>query len=157
MLTFDQLRRSWYIFFFQNALADLAVGHGRPRVHRPAVEGLVAGLRRAPPTSTTSATAIGDPEHLAAAVGYYRAMLQPDLQRPELGRPAGGVPTSPTPSRRSTCTGADDGCVSAAVADGALAYLPRPGSRVEVVAGAGHFLQLEQPEVVNRLVVEHLT
>ncbi len=26
MLGFDQLRRSWYIFFFQNALADIAVG-----------------------------------------------------------------------------------------------------------------------------------
>ena len=42
-------------------------------------------------------------------------------------------------------------------AAGAAAYLPAEGSRVEIVADAGHFLQLEQPEVVNRLIVEHLT
>ena len=43
------------------------------------------------------------------------------------------------------------------IADGASAYLPAEGSRVEIIADAGHFLLLEQPEIVNRLVLEHLT
>ena len=43
---FDQLRRSWYVFFFQTALAEYAVAHGRLRLHRPAVVRLVPGVRR---------------------------------------------------------------------------------------------------------------
>ena len=42
-------------------------------------------------------------------------------------------------------------------AAGAGAFLPAEGSRVEIVADAGHFLQVEQPDVFNRLVVEHVT
>jgi pimeloyl-ACP methyl ester carboxylesterase len=32
-----------------------------------------------------------------------------------------------------------------------------PGSCVEIVDNAGHFLHLEQPELVNRSIVEFLT
>ena len=42
----DQLKKSWYMFFFQHALADVVVGDGRPGVHRRALGGLVARLRR---------------------------------------------------------------------------------------------------------------
>ncbi len=42
------------------------------------------------------------------------------------------------------------------IIDGAAQYLPAEGSRVEIVADAGHFLQLEQPAVVNRLILDFL-
>ena len=45
-LKYDQLKKSWYMFFFQHALADIVVRDGRPGVHRPALGGLVARLRR---------------------------------------------------------------------------------------------------------------
>ena len=44
--TYDQLRRSWYIFFFQTPFAEYGRAHGRLRLHRPAVGRLVARLRR---------------------------------------------------------------------------------------------------------------
>ena len=54
--------------------------------------------------------------------------------------------------------GADDGCMGAElIDDGVLASLAAPGSRYEVVPDAGHFLQLEQPEVVNGHIVGFLT
>jgi pimeloyl-ACP methyl ester carboxylesterase len=43
------------------------------------------------------------------------------------------------------------------VAETATAFLPAEGSRMEVVDDAGHFLQLEQPDVVNRLVLDFVT
>jgi pimeloyl-ACP methyl ester carboxylesterase len=42
------------------------------------------------------------------------------------------------------------------LAAAAAATLTAPGSRVEIVDDAGHFLHLEQPEVVNGLIAEFL-
>jgi pimeloyl-ACP methyl ester carboxylesterase len=52
--------------------------------------------------------------------------------------------------------GRDDTCVPASVVDDVPAALP-PGSRVEVIDDAGHFVQYEQPELVRDLVVEWVT
>ena len=52
--------------------------------------------------------------------------------------------------------GADDGCLDARFAGRARAHLPE-GSAVEVLADAGHFVQLEQPDRVAELVRSFLT
>ena len=43
---YDQLRRSWYTFFFQIAPGRAGPSPGRLRLHRPALVRLVTGLRR---------------------------------------------------------------------------------------------------------------
>ncbi len=155
MLGFDQLQRSWYIFFFQNALADVAVGLNDLEFVARLWQDWSPGY-----DATTDMAhvrdAIGPPENLAAAIGYYRAMLQPELQVPELADLQNAA-NLPTPQPTLYLHGADDGCMGVELAAGALAFLPAEGSRVEIVADAGHFLQLEQPEVVNRLILEHVT
>lgn len=50
----------------------------------------------------------------------------------------------------------DDGCVGADVAAGADPHLP-DGSQLRIVDGAGHFLHLERPDEVNRLVLDWLS
>lgn len=155
LLTFDQLRRSWYIFFFQNALADVAVGLNDLEFIARLWQDWSPGYDAAEDMDHVR-EAIGDPARLAAAVGYYRAMFQPDLQVPELEAQQQAA-AAPTPQPTLYLHGADDGCMTVELAAGALAFLPAEGSRVEVVADAGHFLQLEQPDVVNRLILDHLT
>lgn len=51
--------------------------------------------------------------------------------------------------------GTQDGCLGADLVKDASSHLP-PGSRAEQVAGAGHFLHLERPEEVNRLILDWL-
>jgi pimeloyl-ACP methyl ester carboxylesterase len=82
-------------------------------------------------------------------------MFQPDLQVPELQAEQDAC-SAPTPQPTLYLHGRDDGCVGAEWATDVLAHLPAAGSRVEIVDGAGHFLQVEQPDVVNRLILEHL-
>ncbi len=51
--------------------------------------------------------------------------------------------------------GRDDGCMGAELVGPTADFLGE-GSAVEVVDGAGHFLHLERPDVVNRLVLDFL-
>ncbi|HVN50759.1 MAG TPA: alpha/beta hydrolase, partial [Acidimicrobiales bacterium] len=155
MLTCDQLRRFWYIFFFQNPLADVVVGMDDLEFVARLWQDWSPGYDASADVAHVR-DALGEPDRLAAAIGYYRAMFQPELQRPEL-QPQQDACNAPTPQPTLYLHGADDGCMSPDWAAGAAAFLPAEGSRVEIVPDAGHFLQLEQPELVNRLVVEHLT
>jgi pimeloyl-ACP methyl ester carboxylesterase len=51
--------------------------------------------------------------------------------------------------------GTEDGCLDPRLADLVEPHLP-PGSEVHLIAGAGHFLQLEQPEETGRKVLSFL-
>ena len=51
--------------------------------------------------------------------------------------------------------GRDDGCLSLDLVAGTASTLP-PGSEMHVVDDAGHFLNVEQPATVNRLVRDFL-
>jgi pimeloyl-ACP methyl ester carboxylesterase len=146
-----QLRLSWYTMFNQlPALPERTVGRWLPKLWRDWSPGYdaredVARVRDAWPTR----------EHVAAAVGYYRAVRAP-WAVPARYRPwqrtLDAVPTVPL----LYLHGRDDGCLQVGYAEHAAARLPA-SARAEIVDDAGHFLQVEQPEVVNELVAEFLT
>lgn len=152
---YGQLKKSWYMFFFQHALADMVV----PMNDLAFIDGLWADW--SPGYDATEDLALlkqslAGPENIAAALGYYRATLSGVGVDPSLDaiQSAGATPPSaPT----LYLHGRDDGCIGAEVAEGSDAFLTAPGSRVEIVDGAGHFLHLERPDVVNRLIVDFVT
>lgn len=98
--------------------------------------------------------ALAEPSHRSAAFGYYRAVTRP-WTVPESQRPW-QASLQAMPSRPLLYLhGADDGCLDVGYAEKAAAALGEL-ARVEIVAGAGHFLQVERPDVVNRLIAEFL-
>ena len=153
-MTYAQLKRSWYMFFFQHALSDVVVGMGDLAF----IDGLWADW--SPGYDATEdlplvKDALRDPANLAAALGYYRATLGNVGVDPALDAvqaKGAEVPSQPT----LYVHGRDDGCMGIEVAEGARALLTSEGSRMAVVDDAGHFLQLEQPELVNGLVAQFL-
>lgn len=156
-LSYDQLRRSWYMFFFQNPLADTVVAmDDLAFIERlwadwsPGYDAAGAG------DLAHVKDALRGPEHLAAALGYYRATIGTGYRDPEL-EPVQAATSHPTPQPTLYLHGAGDGCMGADIAAAATDFLPAAGSRMETVEGAGHFLHLERPDLVNRLIIDFLT
>ncbi len=150
---FDQLRRSWYVFFFQTPLAEHAVSLD----DHAFIDRLWADWSPGFDGSWDAARvkeALASPESLTAAIGYYRAMFSgpPDDPAAAAAQAAGGtVPPQPT----LYLHGADDGCMGIDII-GPVDDLLAPGSETVVVEGAGHFLHLERPGLVNDRIIGFL-
>ncbi|HET7719156.1 MAG TPA: alpha/beta hydrolase, partial [Acidimicrobiales bacterium] len=153
--SFRQLKRSWYMFFFQHPLADIAVGMDDLDFIDHLWEEWSPGYTDSEDDRRWVKEALAAPANLAAALGYYRATLQFDLQVPELAAEEAAVGAVP-PQPHLYLHGVDDGCMGIEIAERAGAYLTAEGSRVELVPGTGHFLHLEAPDAVNTLIVDFL-
>ncbi len=155
MSSYDQQRRSWYMFFFQTPFADVALAHDdyafierlwrdwSPNWDFPTeeMEALKAVFRQ--------------PGVAAAALGYYRAMFDPTLQDPALAELQNRMMLDPIDVPALMLHGADDGCMGVELVEGMGAFFPR-GLRTEIVSGTGHFLHQEDPARVNALVLDFL-
>ncbi|MHB8670517.1 MAG: alpha/beta fold hydrolase [Acidimicrobiales bacterium] len=153
LFRYAQLKRSWYMFFFQGPLAEGVVGADDLAF----IDGLWSDWSPGHDGAEDLAhvkDCLRAPANLEAAIGYYRAMFDPTRQSPELAAEQSAT-AAPTPQPTLYLHGAQDGCVGVGLAEGAEAFLG-PGSRVEVIEGAGHFLQVERPAEVQRLVLEFL-
>ena len=154
--SYDQLQRSWYMFFFQSPLADMAVAmDDLAFIDRLWADWSPGFDARAELPHVKDA--LRDPANLTAALGYYRATLGAGLHVPrydEIEASAAAPLTQPA----LYLHGATDGCMGAElIDDSVLTHLAADGSQVEIVEGAGHFLHLERPDVVNRLIVDFVT
>jgi pimeloyl-ACP methyl ester carboxylesterase len=151
--SYEQLKRSWYMFFFQLPFADFVV----PMNDLDYVDRLWRDWSPGHDCSEDMAhirSAIGTPENLAAALGYYRVTLGTTPSNPEIDAQQAtwaAVPPQPT----LYLHGRNDGCIGVEFGEIAAEGLSA-GSRVAIIENAGHFTQIEQPAAFNRLVLEFL-
>ena len=150
----EQLKKSWYMFFFQHGLADMVV---------PADDFAFIDMiwRDWSPGYDAAADlpaikdAMREPEHLAAALGYYRAALGAGSRYPSpsaVQAATQALPTQPT----LYLHGANDGCIGAEVAESARPMVDNH-VKIEIIADVGHFLHLETPDAINQRILEFLS
>jgi pimeloyl-ACP methyl ester carboxylesterase len=152
--SFDQLRRSFYVFFFQLPFAEHVVSRdGYAFIDRlwaewsPGYDGTwdAAQVKKA----------LATPEHLTAAIGYYRAMFSAPPEDPEAAAALGAAATV-APQPVLYLHGAADGCMGLDTIGPVTEHLG-PGSELAVIDGAGHFLVVERPDEVNDLILGFLS
>jgi pimeloyl-ACP methyl ester carboxylesterase len=150
MLDYDQLKMFWYQYVFLQATAEGIV-------QADDFEFIARLWSDWSPSFDASAVlpdvkdALRDPAHLTAALSTYRCVYDFDLAGPAFAEYA-LAPFVPHTQPTLYLHGDEDGCVPGSVVAPARDALPE-GSQAELIAGAGHFLQYEQPAVVNPLVV----
>ncbi len=136
-----QLRLSWYMLFNQVPIvAEGALDTVIPKLWADWSPGFDAreDLEHV-------FAALAGPGRRRAALRYYRAMASPAGFKDIFG----GVARQPV----LFVHGEQDGCISTEISRRRLDLLAE-GSRTEYLDGAGHFLQLERPDVVNDLVTD---
>ena len=97
--------------------------------------------------------ALRDPANLSAALGYYRHTLGGLHSDPALQAEQGASMQVP-PIATLYLHGVDDGCMPVPGRSVLEEAFSAAGSRVELIAEAGHFLQYEQPARDLELVVD---
>jgi pimeloyl-ACP methyl ester carboxylesterase len=152
----EQLKRSWYIFFFQTPLADFVVPMDDFAVIDLLWRDWSPGLVPDPAFMRALKDTLGAEGSTAAAIGYYRAMLGTTPGNPELADVA-AAGNGPIPVPTLYLHGADDGCMGVElVVEDEITPLFPAGIDVDVVPAAGHFLHLDEPELVTRTILEFL-
>lgn len=146
-----QLRNSWYIMFFQlPELPERLLPRVIPRLWRDwGPQGYDTGAELA-----DALAALPSPAHRRAAVAYYRAMVRPSkpsARYADLHRWCFDVPRVPILHLQ----GELDGAMEAEYAAPIATALPA-GSRVRIIDEAGHFLQIERPQVTADAVLDYL-
>jgi pimeloyl-ACP methyl ester carboxylesterase len=152
-MDYDQLRRSWYMFFFLNPLSDLVV----PLDDVGFIDRLWADWSPGYDGTADAARAreaLAHPTALATALDTYRSSLGTSEHDPRYAdeqTATGAVPPQPCLYLHGT----DDRCIGVGYASPAAQVLAA-GSAIAEIEGAGHFLQLEQPDRVNGLILDFL-
>jgi pimeloyl-ACP methyl ester carboxylesterase len=142
-----QLLRSWYILYFQLPwLPERSASRIVPKLWRDWSPGY-----RADEDLRHVDAAIGAPERWRAAIGFYRATVRntcPPARYADLHQHWLSPPALPTLYLHGT----EDGC-SGDYTPWIERVLP-DDSEIALIENGGHFLQLDQPDVVARHIVD---
>lgn len=153
-LDYGQLKRSFYVFLFQTAMAEGIVSMNDLDFIANLWADWSPGYDAAEDVAHVK-DALRAPENLSAAIGYYRAMIDPShhVERYAAEQAAAAlIPPQPTLYLHGTT----DGALGADVVATAETLLTGD-SAFRIVEGVGHFSHLEKPTEVNALIVDWLT
>jgi len=144
LLEFEQARRSWYMWFFNNPFAEAVVATNDFSFLDELWSSWSPGYDATSDLERVK-QCFSNPASLNAALAYYRVMFAPATD--------GGALAAAQAQRARVPTlylhGKDDGCVGAEILVGVEEHFAAR-SRVSVLAGAGHFVHLEAPEATWR-------
>ncbi len=152
---YEQLKRSWYIHFFQSPLADGIVAADHCAFVRKIWHDWSPKWKLPDEEVDAVRDTIAKEGGVAAAIGYYRSMLSGTGVNPAFAADEAKLHVTPIEVPTLYVHGDKDGCMDHTLGEGMEAMFPA-GLRRELIAGAGHFLHQEKPVRFNRVLLEFL-
>ena len=142
----EQVAKSSYIGFLRDPSAE-------DRLLSDGGQGIVRALEAAGYSDTESASTyarlLSEPGALTAALNWYRAVTVTEAAARSAGAAKVTVPTMYVWSD-------GDAALGRAAAEASAAFVEGP-YRFEVLAGVGHWIPEEVPELLNKLLLDHLS
>lgn len=149
-----QQKRSWYMYFFQMPIAEAALAADDFALVDRLWADWSPGYRLAAEDREALIAMFRQPGVPAALLAYYRQAFNPALSKPEWADRQAAL-RQPIAVPALYLHGRDDGCIGVEVAAGMEAGFAA-GLETAVIEGAGHFLQLEQPDAVADRILTFL-
>lgn len=150
-----QLARSWYMTWFQlRGVADWSITVGDHRLLRRLWQSWSPGLDLDDVDWDAVCATFDAPGVVSAALGYYRQNATPPIL---LGlRATEAMQASIVPVPTLIINGADDGCMDRRLYAHTITEADYPAGVAHIeLDNAGHFLHLERPADITRLLLDH--
>ena len=144
IFSYPQLKRSFYIWFIQQ------VGLAEPTLLQPGFWESLWGDWSPGYDAHQDISWLRErvtAETIAGVISPYRATFNPAFADPDAEAETAATLSAP-PIPTLYLHGTNDGGLGAELLDGATDFLPAAGSSFELLDGVGHFLHLEQPDVI---------
>jgi len=148
LTSYEQQRRSWYMFFFQTPLAEMALAHDNFRFVERLWSDWSPGWAWPAEEMAALQETFAQPGVASAALAYYRHTFNPALQHAQLATQQARIQMEAVPTPTLFFHGALDGCIGVDLADGMSALFPA-GLETVIVPDAGHFVHQERPDIIN--------
>ena len=151
----DQQRKSWYMFFFQLPMADLAV----PTNNFSFIDRLWTDWSPNWPEYKVycdkTIEILSQENVLSKALAYYRSTFQPSLQSDRVNQMQEKIGVNKIRPPTLYLHGENDGCIAANLSEGMEANFE--DLEIKILPDCGHFLHLEKPDEVNRIILDFLS
>jgi len=151
----DQQRKSWYMFFFQLPMADLAV----PTNNFSFLDRLWTDWSPNWPEYKVycdrTIEILSQENVLSKALAYYRSTFQPSLQSDRVNQMQEKIGVNKIRPPTLYLHGENDGCITANLSEGMDANFEN--LEIKILPDCGHFLHLEKPDEVNKIILDFLS
>jgi pimeloyl-ACP methyl ester carboxylesterase len=150
----DQQRRSWYMFYFQLEIADMAVPMNEYEFINRLWREWSPDWSQYKDFSSNTISVLSQKGVLNRALAYYRSVFQGSLDGPVLNKEQ-----LENSNKKIACPslylhGINDGCIGIDLVDGMEDNFIN--LEIKILDGCGHFLHLEKPDEFNSIVLDFL-
>jgi pimeloyl-ACP methyl ester carboxylesterase len=149
-----QQRRSWYMYLLTTPLGEAALAHDDFSLIDRLWADWSPGFRAEAALIEQIKTSFRQPGVAAAAAAYYKHTFLPALQDSALAPLQARIGTAPITVPTLYLFGSLDGCIGSEVETEHTLF--PAGVQIELVHGVGHFLHVENPGEVTRIILEFL-
>ncbi len=151
----DQQRKSWYMFFFQLPIADLAVANNDFNFIERLWMDWSPNWPEYEPYAKKTIKVLAEENVLSNALAYYRCTFQESLQTERINKLAEQLMSQKIQMPSLYLHGENDGCIGANLSEGMESFFE--DLEIKILPDCGHFLHLEKPDEVNKIILDFLS